>query len=95
MVASRLPEPTVVPERILLSGSERLVVAPRLPERSPAPDPTWLFGSERVVVAVEPLAAGALVEPSSELLPTTAPVTPPTTPSTTPTAAPTGPLGSF
>jgi hypothetical protein len=38
-----------------------------------------LFESERVVAAVEPLAAGALVEPSSELLPsellpTTAPV---------------------
>jgi hypothetical protein len=42
------------------------------------------------------VAAGALVAPSSELLPTTAPVTPWTTSSTTPTAAPTGPFfGSF
>src|SRR5450631_4211458 len=98
VVASRLAEPTVVPGRTLLFGSERLVVAAlRRPERSPAPDRTLLFGSERAVVAVESLAAGVLVvEPSSELPPTTAPVTPRTTPSTTPAAAPTGPVfGSF
>jgi hypothetical protein len=60
VLASRLPVPTVVPDRILLLGSERLVRRGTAATRTLATsDRTWLFGSERVVVAaVEPLAAG-------------------------------------